>query len=100
MVHIYSVLIYMLSCAVCKHRIDLCPMTFGRLIMAFKAEEKEWLKAAGVWEQCWQRKDEYKAAGDKPSVARRKALDEFYRPDDDVTPAVAPAQAATEATSP
>ena len=62
--------------------------------MAFEAEHREWLEQHGLWEQCWRRKEEYKAAGHKPTEAQRKALFEFYRPDD--LPAAAPAQASAE----
>ena len=50
--------------------------------MAVKPDVKEWLKTAGVWKAFCDRRDEYKGAGDKPAVAQRKALDEFYHPDD------------------
>ena len=66
--------------------------------MPFKPEEKQWLEEHGVWKECWRRKEELKAAGHKPAEAQRRALFEFYRPDD--VPAVAPAQADAEAVNP
>ncbi len=62
--------------------------------MAVTAEVKERLKADGVWRPFCDRRDEYKALGDLPRDAQRKALAEFYHPD--AMPAVAPAQAGTE----
>ena len=65
--------------------------------MAFKPEEREWLEEHGVWQDCWRRKEEYKAAGHKPAEAQRLAWAEFYRPNH--LPAVASAQASAEAVS-
>ena len=62
--------------------------------MAFKPEHRQWLEDHGLWEQCWRRKEEYKNAGYQPADAQRKALFEFYRPND--VPAVASAQAGTD----
>ncbi|MCH8879593.1 MAG: hypothetical protein IID34_06875 [Planctomycetes bacterium] len=66
--------------------------------MAVKPEVKERLKADGVWKYFCLRRDELKLLGEKPAVAQRKALAEFYRPDD-VT-AVAPAQAVADGVDP
>jgi len=66
--------------------------------MAFKAEHRQWLEQHGVWKQCWRRKEELKAAGHKPAQAQRRALREFYRPNDVL--AVASAQADAEAVNP
>ena len=57
--------------------------------MAVKPDVKEWLKAAGVWKPFCDRRDEYKAAGDKPIVAQCKALSDYHHPDG--PPAVAQA---------
>ena len=59
--------------------------------MAVKVDVKAWLVEHGVWRPFWMRRDEYKAAGDTPAEAQRKALDEFYRPEGES--AVAQAQA-------
>lgn len=59
--------------------------------MAFKDEDRQWLEDHGVWEACWKRKEEYKAAGYAPADAQRRAWFEFYRPND--LPAAASAQA-------
>ena len=59
--------------------------------MAVKVDVKAWLVEQGVWRPFWMRRDEYKAAGDTPAEAQRKALDEFYCPEGE--PAVAQAQA-------
>ena len=61
--------------------------------MAVKPEVKEWLKSDGAWKLFCTRREELKASGDLPRDAQRKALAEFYRPDD--PPAVAPAPAAS-----
>lgn len=66
--------------------------------MPVKPEVKEWLKEHDVWTASWRRRDEYKADGDTPIVAQRKALAEFYCPDD--LEAVAPARAPTAAANP
>ena len=66
--------------------------------MAVKPEVKERLKADGVWKPFCLRREELKVLGEKPIVAQRKALAEFYRPDD-VT-AVAPAQAVADGVDP
>ena len=59
--------------------------------MAVKDDVKQWLVDHDVWTSFWKRRDEHKAAGDLPIVAQRKALEEFYRPDDE--PVVVSAQA-------
>ncbi len=63
--------------------------------MAFKIEHRQWLEEHGVWEQCWRRKEEYKAAGWQPADAQRKALAEFYRPEAD-TPRATPVRVSAE----
>ena len=57
--------------------------------MAVKDDIKQWLKDHGVWAAFWKRRDEFKAGGDAPADAQRKALEEFYHPDGE--PAVATA---------
>ncbi len=46
-----------------------------------KAEERQKMEADGVWELFKRRRDHYKALGDTPAVAKRKALAEYYHPD-------------------
>ena len=63
--------------------------------MAVKDDVKRWLVDHEAWNSFWKRRDEHKAAGDPPAVAQRKALAEFYHPNDQ--PAVVSAQAGESA---
>lgn len=51
--------------------------------MPVTPDVKERLKADGVWKAFCDRRDEYKASGDVPRVAQRRALQEFCPPDGD-----------------
>ena len=53
--------------------------------MAVTPDVKERLKADGVWKAFCDRRDEHKASGDLPRVAQHKALEEFYRPYEDIS---------------
>ena len=57
--------------------------------MPVKDGIKQWLVEHGAWTLFHRRRDEHKAAGDLPIVAQRKALEEFYHPDDELAVATA-----------